>query len=170
MKLRPYKKEDAEKIVSWIHDEVSFRKWCADRFEKYPITAEDMNYKYIDCNGDCDGSGIFFPLTATVGDEIVGHLFLRYLDEEKTLVRIGFVIIDDTKRGMGYGRQMIELAVQYAKDKLNAKRITLGVFENNPSAYKCYKAAGFTEDLSRGPRNFETLGEIWKCLEMVFTR
>ena len=51
--LRPYKPDDAKSIVKWIKDEVSFRKWCADRYENYPITPENINFKYIKCNGDC---------------------------------------------------------------------------------------------------------------------
>ena len=46
LRLRPYKSCDAKYIVSWIKDEISFRKWCADRYEHYPITGEDMNQYY----------------------------------------------------------------------------------------------------------------------------
>lgn len=51
--LRPYKKCDAKFIVNWCKDEISFRKWCSDRWQSYPITAEDMNSKYFADNGDC---------------------------------------------------------------------------------------------------------------------
>ena len=40
---------------------------------------------------------------------------------------------------------MIQMAIRYAFDMLQAEKVTLGVFENNPSAYYCYKAAGFEE-------------------------
>lgn len=46
LRLRPYKSCDAKYIVSWMKDEISFRKWCADRYEYYPITGEDMNQYY----------------------------------------------------------------------------------------------------------------------------
>lgn len=32
LRLRPYKKGDAEVIVSWLKDEYSFRQWSADRY------------------------------------------------------------------------------------------------------------------------------------------
>ena len=51
--LRPYKKEDAATIISWCENENVFRKWTSDRYNSYPITENDMNYKYYDCNGDC---------------------------------------------------------------------------------------------------------------------
>lgn len=52
LRLRPYKACDAKTIVSWCKDEISFRKWTSDRYESFPITEDDMNYKYLDCNGD----------------------------------------------------------------------------------------------------------------------
>lgn len=111
LRLRQYKPEDAKTIVSWCRDEESFRKWTSDRYDSFPITAEDMNRKYIDKNGDCEEADNFYPLTAFDESGIVGHLILRYMGAEKKEMRIGFVIVDDTKRGKGYGREMIQLAL-----------------------------------------------------------
>ena len=44
--------------------------------------------------------------------------------------------------------------------------LTLGVFENNPSAYYCYKAAGFKEIEMENKIIIELLGEQWNCIEM----
>ncbi len=51
MKLRPYKAGDARTIISWIKDETALRKWSSDRYGAYPITAQDINYKYLEKNG-----------------------------------------------------------------------------------------------------------------------
>lgn len=79
LRLRPYKKCDAKYIVNWIKDEVSFRKWSADRFDHYPISAEDINAHY----SACDDSDSFFEMTAFDESEVVGHLIMRFTDEEK---------------------------------------------------------------------------------------
>lgn len=163
LRLRPYKPQDAYAIISWIKDEKELRKWSADRYSTYPVTAEDINYKYMECNGDCVEVDNFYPMTAMDENGPVGHLFLRYTNSERTVIRFGFVIIDDSKRGMGYGKEMIQMAVQYAFDMLKAEKITLGVFENNPSAYQCYKAVGFCETTDVV---YEILGEKWRCIEM----
>lgn len=47
MYLRPYKREDAKTILSWREDETVFRKWTSDRYDYYPITEKDMNFKYF---------------------------------------------------------------------------------------------------------------------------
>lgn len=168
--LRPYKQGDAKSIVSWIKDERALRMWSADRFGAYPVTAEDMNYKYIECNGDCTEPDNFYPMTAVSEDGVVGHLILRYMDEAKKVIRVGFVIVDDTKRGKGYGKRMIQMAIRYAFDMLQAEKVTLGVFENNPSAYYCYKAAGFQEIVEEKRFAFSILGEQWNCIEMEVKR
>lgn len=166
LKLRPYKPSDAQSIVSWIKDERALRKWSSDRYGTYPITAEDINHKYLDCNGDCEEPDNFYPMTLVDECGPVGHLILRYTNEEKSIIRFGFVIVDDSKRGKGYGKKMLQMAIRYAFDMLKAEKITLGVFENNPSAYFCYKAAGFQEISMEKEFVFEILGEQWKCIEL----
>ena len=165
MKLRPYKRNDAKTILGWIKDELTFRRWSSDRYEKYPITEDDINYKYFDCNGDCAEPDNFYPLTAVENGEIVGHLILRYTDACQKTIRIGFVIVDDSKRGKGYGKRMIQMAIKYAKEMLQAEKITIGVFANNESAYRCYLAAGF-KVIEGAETVCEILSEKWTCVEM----
>ena len=169
LRLRPYKPCDAKIIVSWIKDEIAFRKWCSDRFEKYPILAEDINDKYFNHNGDCVEEDNFYPLTAFDETGIVGHLILRFTDEQKKTIRFGFVIVDDAKRGKGYGKEMLILAQKFAFDILKAEKITLGVFDNNPSAYYCYKAAGFQDVHMDKDIICNILGEQWKIKELLLS-
>lgn len=166
LRLRPYKNCDAKEIVTWCQDEIAFRKWSADRFQSFPITADDMNQKYDDCNGDCVEADNFYPMTAFDDSGIVGHLIMRFIDEKKTALRFGFVIIDNTKRGKGYGKEMLTLALKFAFEILRVDKVTLGVFENNPTAYYCYKAVGFKDVELQEKEHFRINGEDWNCLEL----
>ena len=96
LRLRSYKNCDAKTIVTWCKDEVAFRKWTSDRYDTFPITEDDMNKKYVDCNGDCPEPDNFYPMTAFDENGIVGHLIMRFTDEEKKTLRFGFVIVDDS--------------------------------------------------------------------------
>ena len=153
--LREYKSNDAKTVVSWLKDEYAFRQWCADRYENFPITADDMNALYS--NGDV------LPFAFCIGNEVAGHFIIRYPNENRDEVRLGFVIVDDKKRGHGLGKKMIQFALKYAAENLHAKIVSLGVFENNPGALKCYKSCGFRE-VSQS--TYTCLGEHWKSIEM----
>lgn len=61
-------------------------------------------------------------MTAFDETGVVGHLIMRFTDEEKKTLRFGFVIVNDTKRGMGYGKEMLKLAIKYAFDILKVEK------------------------------------------------
>ncbi len=170
MYLRQYKKDDAKTIISWCEDEKIFRKWTSDRYKSFPITSDDMNYKYFDCNGDCEEKDNFYPVTACDDGEIAGHFILRYTGGDHRILRIGFVIVDDKKRGQGYGKQMIKLALEYAFKIAGADRVTIGVFDNNKPAYHCYKSAGFKEIQMEQEEICELFGEKCRIIEMAVDR
>ena len=164
LRLRPYKKCDAEAIVSWIGDERSFRQWCSDRFPAYPITARDLN-DYYDARAMLDNH---YEMTAFDESGVAGHLILRFTDEEKKILRFGFVIVDSRRRGAGLGKEMLGLAIRYGFEILKAETITLGVFENNASAYRCYRSVGFRETGKTVPHRF--FGEDWNVIELELPR
>ena len=159
MTLRPFNPNDAETILSWCKDKHAFQLWSADRYKDFPAQPEEMMEQYE--------GGNMYPLTAVIDDIIVGHILLRFPSEDKSLIRFGFVIVDDSKRGKGYGKQMLRLAIDYAQQELGAKRITLGVFSINTSAYACYKSVGFR---ITGEDSYAIDGEEWKGLEMELER
>ena len=166
LRLRPYKACDAKTIISWIKDEVSFRRWCADRFESYPITEDDLNGHYNAAAYEDN----FYEMTAFNETGIVGHFIMRFIDQEKKILRFGFVIVDNTKQGKGYGKEMLTLAIQYAFHILKVDKITIGVFDNNKPAYYCYKSVGFKEMEPRQVETYTILGEEWKCIELELGR
>ena len=166
MKLRPYKPADAATILSWVRDEETFRRWVTDRYPHYPITPAEMNEKYLVFNDDCPEPDNFYPMTACDETDLLGHLILRFTDAEKTVVRFGFVIVDDARRGTGIGRRMLGMAVRYAAEFLKAKKITIGVLENNPGALRCYLGVGFREVPQTEPVYYDLLGQRVKCIEL----
>lgn len=43
LRLRPYNKDDAETIMSWVKDESAFYKWTAGVLGEYPLSVEQFN-------------------------------------------------------------------------------------------------------------------------------
>lgn len=101
--LRTYQPSDAAVITSWLKSEYLMRQWCADRYERYPVTPKDMNTyhaRYIDGQHSR-------ALAMTDGDDIVGYITLRTPADDSIEQRLGFVIVDDSKRGRGLGKALV---------------------------------------------------------------
>ena len=97
-------------------------------------------------------------------ENVIGHFIIRYPKaDDDSAVRFGFVIVDPSFRGKGYGKEMLLLGIEYVKSNLSVSRIDLGVFENNEGARHCYEAAGFTE-YSR--RECSMPIGTWNCIDM----
>ena len=109
MRLRDYKREDAQIIAGWIKTEEELYRWSANIYGKFPLTGEDIDNNYCRAME----SGRFFPLTAVDDeDNVIGHFIIRYPDPDNdTSVRFGFVIVDPDLRGKGCGKQMLLLGI-----------------------------------------------------------
>lgn len=160
--LRPYAPSDAATVTSWLKSEYLMRQWGADRYERYPVTPDDMNsYHQRHVDGVKSRAMIMIE-----GKEVIGYITLRIPDNEPSEQRIGFVIVDDSRRGRGLGKALVNMAADYAFKRLGAKKVSLGVFENNTSAIRCYESAGFHRASRPDTESYECLGETWNCIEM----
>lgn len=163
LKLRQYKSCDAQAIAKWVQDKDVFTIWGGERFGDYPITAEIIDKKYREANGDCAEPDNFYPWTAFDDNGIVGHFIMRYINGDNKVIRFGWVIVDSSARGKGYGTEMLRLGLKYAFEILGAEKVTIGVFENNTPAYKCYKKVGFADvDVVKD--------EPWDIIEMEINK
>lgn len=65
-----------------------------------------------------------------------------------------------------YNKNDAKTIMSWIKDEKSFYKWTAGVFENNESAYYCYKAIGF-EDVSQNEvEKYNVMGEEWNCLEL----
>ena len=147
LRLKPYNLNDADIILSWSKDEMAFYKWSAGILGEYPITKENF--------------------TAIEDDKTVGFFTMRRPSESFDELRFGFIVVDPSKRGKGYGKRMLQLGLKFAFEIYGAKKVSLSVFENNESAYFCYKAVGFNDVILDKTETYYVLGEEWKCKELM---
>ena len=156
LRLRPYNKNDADIILSWSKDKISFYKWSAGVMGKYPISKKKFSFVEN-----------LMAFTAIEDDEIVGFFTIRRPSDSFDELRFGFVVVDPAKRGKGYGKAMLQLGLKFSFEIYGTKRVSLGVFENNESAYYCYKAVGFNDVVLDKTETYSVLGEEWKCKELM---
>ena len=167
LRLRPYKSSDAKVITAWANrDEEIFYKWSAGLIGDFPLAAETFDDVYQKQNGLCKEEDNFYPMIAFDESGVVGHFIMRYLNGDHSVIRFGWVIVDDSKRGKGYGKRMLELGLEYAFGILKAKKVTIGVYENNAPAYACYKSLGFQETLQEQYHTLNYKGNEWRVIEL----
>ena len=157
MIIRTFKKEDAPIILGWIKNKTDLRKCSADRYRDYPATPDEMAQLYAPDN--------MTPLTAEdENGNIIAHIAIRIPDiANPKAVKLGFIIVDDSLRGKGYGKELIRQTIEYARKNLNATSISLGVFKNNPPALHCYESVGFRKI---GLETYNIDGDTWEVIEM----
>ncbi len=162
IRLRPWKKEDFKELLEWFSDEESFSKWSAGKFE-WPLTMEQLLDYYERFEKEERGW-----ILAALDDDgrLAGHLLMRKADYEKNSIHFGFIVVSPGMRGTGAGKAMVKQALAYAGRILGMRRATLGVFENNPAARRCYESAGFAaEGITRDA--FRYREESWAVIEMA---
>lgn len=78
----------------------------------------------------------------------------------------GFIIPRPSRKR---GKQMINQAIKYAFEILNVSRVTLKVFDNNPTAHSCYQNSGFV-DVKHWEKVFPYKDEMWGCYDMAIEK
>ena len=161
LSFRDFAYTDADLILSWIDSERALRLWSADTYGEYPLSSSDIisRYEFIRSN---HGENVRILMAEEDGVP-AGHIVLRRLGDEKDTVRFGYIIVDSRIRGRGYGKKLLSLAEDYAIRCYGAQRLTLGVFENNLPAFKCYSSFGFCKCSDELVKIGD---ESWKCFEL----
>jgi RimJ/RimL family protein N-acetyltransferase len=80
-----------------------------------------------------------------VTNEVIGNVGFPKLDYINRIAEIGLFIGDKNYWGNGYGRQALELLLDFGFNLLNMNNIYLRVYSFNTPALNCYKKIGFKE-------------------------
>ena len=158
--IKPYSSSYASTILSFTNDIESFYRWSAGVLGDYPID----EVKFNDRIKELKSSKLFYPYVVKLEDEVIGFFTLRYREESANDLTIGFVIIDPKYRGFGYGKKMLDLAINLAFNKYKSDGVNLRVFKDNLDAYKCYKSVGLKENGITD--TYKILGKNWDVIEM----
>ena len=165
MRIRPYiPNKDYEYISRWIDNERMHAFWSANRFP-YPVTPESF-HDFLE-KISIEWTDNAYVATESNG-QVVGF-FCYSVNTENNIGFLKFVIVDKEKRGNGYGKEMLHLAVQYAFQRSGATAVQLNVFDENIAAKQCYEKVGFVE------RNidkdvFSYKDELWSRCNMIITK
>ena len=160
MKLEEFRAEDIQELLGWLADtDEEFLIQFAGPAYNFPLDTNQLAETLMD-----DSNFSFRAVDETSGRPI-GHCQLMRIDRQDKSAAIGRIFIRKEFRGRGYGREMTEKLVEYARDAFGLSTLTLNVFDFNRSAYSCYKNLGFTET-GTSEKYFDAIGKTWKVISM----
>jgi RimJ/RimL family protein N-acetyltransferase len=143
IRLDYFEKEDVNLLMNWINSDELLTNWAGSLFS-FPLTPSSMEW-YISNTNDLNSSDAFiYKVINDETGEVVGHISLGAISRKNRSGRISRVFISDDHKGKGYCRQMIEAILKIGFEDLKLHRISLGVYNFNSAALKCYQSAGFT--------------------------
>ena len=77
------------------------------------------------------------------GLDHIGNIKYEPIDFKEKVAWLGILIGNESNRSKGFGGEIIESTSLLMKNKLNIKKLNLGVNINNVAAQKSYKKIGF---------------------------
>ena len=99
-------------------------------------------------------------------DQPLGYGELNTMPGQKKHYWMGHCIIQPQSRGVGLGRQFVDLLLDYAFVNRKVKQVSLIVFPDNSAAIRCYRSCGFV-NAGEQLKYFSTTGNQHRMLQMT---
>ena len=132
--LVPFDKIMAPLVASWVADHHQLF-WLAPQTYP-PLTAEKVLAWHKP-----EANPLLFYRDGL--DQPLGYGELNTMPGQKEHYWMGHCIIRPQSRGLGLGRQFVNLLLEYGFNKQNVKQISLIAFPENSAAIRCYLSCGF---------------------------
>jgi RimJ/RimL family protein N-acetyltransferase len=165
VQLEYFTRADFAQLMQWVANEELLIKWSGSTF-KFPLTEEDMDWYIKDANDPEHSKVLIYKVVDTELGQTIGHISLGSIDRENRSARISRVLIGSKRvRGKGYCGDMMHAILKIGFDELKLHRISLGVYDGNKAALRCYKSSGFKKDGVL--RDKKKVGDdYWSLVEM----
>jgi RimJ/RimL family protein N-acetyltransferase len=146
IRLEPFTQDDFAQLIEWINTEELLTNWAGSLFS-FPLTQSSMEW-YIEKTNDLKKSDAFIYKVVDQNSGItVGHISLGGISRKNRSGRISRVLIGSgDHKGKGYCKDMVRAILKIGFDELKLHRISLGVYDFNSPALKCYQSSGFSVD------------------------
>lgn len=143
--LRPLEKSDLNDVyLGWLNDPEVNQFLDAGIF---PYTRAELE-RYYDAVTSARDKVILAVVELESGLHI-GNVKLDPINWINRHTGFGIMIGDKSKWGKGHGTEVTKLAVEYAFDRLNLNKVSLGVNPANKAALKTYQKLGFVTEGTR---------------------
>lgn len=165
MRIRPYIEEkDFEYLAKWIDDEKIHALWCANLMP-YPVTKENL-HSFLEKNA-MEWTDSAYVATEDNGKVMGFFCYSVNVDDNSGFLKL--IVVDREKRGAGYGKKMLQLALKYAFEITGVESVRINVFDENAAAKHCYEKIGFVEE-SISKDIFPYKDETWSRCHMIIKK
>ena len=106
---------------------------------------------------------------ATENNGQPGDIFCYSVNTADNVGFLRFVVVDKTKRGKGYGKEMLNMALQYAFQITWTKAVQLNVFSENALAKQCFEKIGFVKR-KMDKDVFSYKNKFWRRCNMIISK
>jgi RimJ/RimL family protein N-acetyltransferase len=164
IRLEFFTKNDFKQLIGWIHNEQLLTNWSGSLF-RFPLTEESLDWYLEDTNDMETSDALIYKAIDVNNGHSVGHISLGSISRKNRSARISRVLVSDTEQGRGICSAMVNEITAIGFTQLKLHRISLGVYDFNRSAIRCYERSGFVkEGLQRDILRFNN--EFWSLVEM----
>ncbi len=161
--LRPLERTDLnDRYLGWLNDPEVTRYLETGIF---PTTPQDLERFYEEVTAS--RNQIILAIVEAKSGRHIGNVKLGPIHWIHRSATLGILIGEKKSWGKGIGIEATRLMVEYGFNRLNLRRIDLGVFADHESAVRCYEQVGFkTEGRMREAlvRDGEYKDRLWMGL------
>ncbi|MGL4337358.1 MAG: GNAT family N-acetyltransferase [Turicibacter sp.] len=134
--LSPINPNDYERYTTWVNDlEVGVGLFFTEK-----VITEQMEKEVLE---RLMKSEFNFAIIDKASHKVMGNVGMPKVDHIQKTAEVGIFIGDKACWGKGYGKEALELLLDFGFNILNLYNIRLGVYAFNTSAIKCYERIGF---------------------------
>jgi RimJ/RimL family protein N-acetyltransferase len=163
--LEPFGPADFGQLMEWVNEERLMKEWSGSMFS-FPLTEAGLAW-YVEGSNDIKDPNVFvYKAVDSKTGITVGHISLGGISLRDRAGRITRVLVGNTtERRRGICQGMVKALLRIGFEDLKLHRISLGVYDFNQAAIKCYLKAGFQQEgVLRDV--VKHVDEFWTLIEM----
>ena len=140
IEIGPIDRQDQSLLFGWVNDveaarfDLAFRPMHWQAFSHWMTVAGN------------DPANVHFAIRGAATGSTLGYMFLKGVNTVHRSAEVGIRIGREVDRGKGFGREAMQLALLYAWQVLNLRRVWLMTMAANERALRSFSAAGFQQE------------------------
>lgn len=138
--LRSLRQDDMAVLYKWINDPDVIK--YTNTFKPVSEMEQKIWFQSLPEHKD----QIVLGIELRNDKKLIGTCGLYFIDYQNRAAEVRIKIGAKSYWGRGYGKEAIELLIDFAFVDLNLRRLSLKVLSNNNRALKIYKKTGFQEE------------------------